>query len=410
MADVPGDAVGRDLAARHRRAALAVGLLGAVLTVATLLLAGSGFITQAIANGCGIAVGVTIVRRGSSDAARRMGWIVTFAMTAIQVGALSVASDWLLDRGHTEAARWVAALFGSHGAEVGLGPVTALAMIPIVFLAVTFPDGRLRRGWGWYPWLVGAVGTTLVVSALLSPVYIGRDRITKPFLEDVAAEAWLEVSTFGLLGVALLLLVSMTSLVGRYRDPATTLAERQQIKWFAFGIGSYFVVVTGLLVGELLGVVSGTFFTVVDGLAFTLIPISLGVAILRYRLYDIDRIISRTLAYALTFVLMTGVFVAIVTSPVIFAHRAADSFPPLLVSISTLVVAALFNPVRRRVVRRLERRFDRAHYDAELVVEEFSDRISHLTDIDDIQSGLVDVFGRTLAPASIGIWIAKREP
>lgn len=391
-----------------RVAAIAMASAGVVLTASTLFFGGLSFITQAVANGLGVAIGLVIVVRGSSRDARRMGWLVAIAMLGIQIGTHAVLSDWLLERGHTDAAVWAATLLGSADSDFGMGIITALTLAPIGLLAVCFPDGHLPAGWSCYKWAITVVIGALAFSAALSPLHIGAVRFEHPLFESAVAETWTTLAEIILLAMALLLLGSLASLVARYRSPATTTVARQQIKWFGFGLGLYVVTVTSLLILEAFVFVSTETFVVIDGLAFTAIPLSLGVAILRFRLYDIDRLISRTLAYALTFALLTGVFVAIATSPVLFAGSEAESFPPLLVSISTLVVAALFNPLRRRLLRSLERRFDRAHYDAELVIEDFGDRVNDLTDRAAIEAGLADVLARTLAPTTVGIWIADR--
>lgn len=398
------------LPTRTRRAVVSVGVLGALLTVAPLVFGGTSFITQVIANGTGVAIGLVIVVRGSTAAARRMGWLVTMAMLAIKFSTLAAGTEWLFDRGMEEAATWAALVVGSPTAELGIGLLSPLAIFPVMFLAVAFPDGRLAQGWRWYPPTVFVLFTAMAGAAALSPPHVGVTRREHPLFEDFVSPTWTSIAEILLLATVVLFLISVSSLVTRFRSASTTPDTRQQIKWFAYGLTLYLVTLLALLVLEILDLTTSEAFLVVDGLAFTAIPMSLGVAILRYRLYDIDRIISRTLAYALTFALLTGVFVLIAASPVLVAGSDADTFPPLLVSVSTLVVAALFNPLRRRLVRGLERRFDRARYDAEQVIELFSDRVNDLTDVDEIEAGLTEVLSRTLGPTSVGIWIADRSP
>lgn len=394
---------------RRRRSVAIVGVVGVLLTVATLVFGGIGFITQAVANGGGVAVGLLVVARGSNDAARRMGWVLALAFLAIQVGTMAAFADWLVEQGRHDAGAWAATILGSADADFGMGLLSAAALLPILFLAVLFPDGRLAPGWRWYPWAVGAAVAAVTLGASLNPVHVGDVRLVHPLFENAVSESWTDFAEVALLAVAVLQLASIMSLVGRYRADGTSTTARQQIKWFGFGLGLYVLSIIVLLLGELTDLITSEVFIVVDGLMFTAIPLSLGVAILRYRLYDIDRIISRTLAYALTFLVLTGLFVLIATSPVLVAGGDADSFPPLLVSISTLVVAALFNPTRRRLLRSLERRFDRARYDAARVIEGFNEHVNDLTDHDAIEAGLVDVLDRTLAPATVSIWIAGRS-
>ena len=127
-------------------------------------------------------------------------------------------------------------------------------------------------------------------------------------------------------------------------------------------------------------------------------------AILRYRLYEIDRIISRTLAYAI----VTGLLVGVYAGLVLLATQVLTVKSPVAVAVATLVAAALFNPVRRRVQRIVDRRFNRARYDAERTVDAFAADLQGAVDLDSVRDGLVDVVHRALEPAHVSVWVQDR--
>ena len=165
---------------------------------------------------------------------------------------------------------------------------------------------------------------------------------------------------------------------------------RQQLKWLMVG-GALCVV--GILSGALLSGIGSALFSLI--LAF---PICIGIAILKYRLYDIDRLISRTLSYLIVTGLLVGVYVGLVA----LTTRALPLSSPVGVAASTLAVAALFNPVRRRAQRLVDRRFNRARYDAEAA---FTAGLRNEIDLDRVQSDLVEVVSRSVQPAHVSVWI-----
>jgi hypothetical protein len=134
------------------------------------------------------------------------------------------------------------------------------------------------------------------------------------------------------------------------------------------------------------------------------LPVSVGVAILKYRLYDIDRLISRTLAYAIVTGLLVGVYAGLVllTTQVFRVHT------PVAVAASTLAAAALFNPLRRRVQRAVDRRFNRARYDADKTAAAFAARLKDAVDLDAIQADLAGVVAKALEPAHVSLWMSER--
>jgi len=148
--------------------------------------------------------------------------------------------------------------------------------------------------------------------------------------------------------------------------------------------------------------------TLVEGLAaigILALPVSIGFGILRFRLYDIDRIISRTLAYAI----LTGTLVGIYAGLVLLATQVFRFHAPVAVAAATLAAAALFNPMRRRVQRVVDRRFNRARYDADQTVVAFAARLKDAVDLDTVRDDLAGVVQQALEPAHLSLWISRPD-
>ncbi len=139
--------------------------------------------------------------------------------------------------------------------------------------------------------------------------------------------------------------------------------------------------------------------------ALVAVPVSMGVAILKYRLYDIDRIISRTLGYAI----ITGLLIGIYAGLVLLATRVLPLSSPVAVAAATLSAAALFNPLRRWVQLRVDRWFNRARYDADMMVAAFAARLQDAVDLDSVQDDLAGVIHRALEPAHVSVWISPHD-
>jgi hypothetical protein len=181
--------------------------------------------------------------------------------------------------------------------------------------------------------------------------------------------------------------------------------RRQQLKWLASGVtvATVSLVISLLTSGEDPSPVERALGDVI-WIGIIALPVCIGVAILRYRLYEIDRIISRTLAYAI----VTGLLVGVYTGLVLLATQVLTVKSPVAVAVATLVAAALFNPLRRRVQRIVDRRFNRARYDAERTVDGFAADLQGAVDLDSVRDGLVDVVHRALEPAHVSAWVPER--
>jgi len=178
--------------------------------------------------------------------------------------------------------------------------------------------------------------------------------------------------------------------------------RREQFKWLASGAVACFA---SLLVSVLLSSSRGWWHDVGDVavIGAAALPASIGVAILRYRLYDIDRIISRTLAYAI----VTGLLVGLYAGLVLLATEVLGLHSTVAVAAATLAAAALFSPLRRRVQQVVDRRFNRARYDADQTVAAFADRLKDAVDLLSVQDDLAGVVQHALEPAHLSIWVSR---
>jgi hypothetical protein len=200
-----------------------------------------------------------------------------------------------------------------------------------------------------------------------------------------------------------LLFASATSLVVRYRRSGSV--ERQQIKWLAYAA---LAIPVWFLTNSPIEAVSRTLFFVMDDLILSvLIPVAAGVAILRYRLYDIDVVINRTLVYGSLTAMLVGVYFGGVTATQALFRTLTgqEKSPQLAVVISTLVIAALFNPLRRRIQSFIDRSFYRSKYDAAKTLEAFSMKLRDETDLNALSDDLVRVVRETMQPAHVSLWL-----
>ncbi len=333
------------------------------------------------------AVGLLIVNRKPENP---IGWILVamalLATLGLEAGVYSV----VVNREHHNLP------FGRLAAALAPAWVPILILIPAPLLL--FPDGRIPRGrWRWLFWaylalavaFLFSLGVTDLGSFTDHPLKVGSagalaalnasgSRLDR-LLNDLAAAAYGSIS----LAIVCYQLVEFRRSTGD---------ERQQRKWFlacgAVGLGSVVLA------------------SVFDPLSFLFplliaLPIGMGIGILKYRLYDIDRLISRTISYAILTALLAAVFVGIVVV-------ATDVLPlssPVAVAASTLAAAALFNPLRRRIQRMIDRRFNRARYDAQATVAAFSGRLRNAIDPESINVELLRVVDQTIAPAHASLWV-----
>ena len=316
-----------------------------------------------------------------------LGWGLVMAFSAF-TGAY-VERGLVRDPGSLPGPDWAA-----WAEAVVWHPAFAL----LAFLLLLFPHGRLpSRRWRPFAWFTVAVYLTLSLSAAAAPkaVQLYYPEAVSPVRLPLAGLAE-TVFDWLLVGQLLLLAVALVSLVLRLRRSSGE--ERLQVKWFVYTVAAVVVLfVAGIVV---LG--AGYLFPL-----FGLVPVSVAVAVFKYRLYDIDRLINRTLVYLLLTALLIGVYAALVfLLGRLLDPATGDS--ALAVAASTLAVAALFQPARRRVQELVDRRFNRRRDDAARTVEGFSGRLRHQVDLDTLSAELLTVVDRTVQPASASLWLRPR--
>jgi hypothetical protein len=294
---------------------------------------------------------------------------------------------------------------------LALGQLWGPSLLLLFVVILLFPDGTLPPGfWRRALWVYWAIYAVLLVA---TAVATAGALVAHPIRVDSSGGLsavnnptdWYKAVQ----GPAVIMLIVLSlCFIGRqvlsWRRSSSD--RRQQLKWLASG-GAFTVVCAGL--SGSLGSSGITLLNVVGGFAWfgwAALPVSIGVAILRYRLYDIDRIISRTLGYTI----VTGLLVGVYAGLVLLATRALplSLSTPVAVACATLVAAALFNPLRRRVQRLVDRRFNRARYNADQTVAVFAARLQDAVDLDAVQDDLAAVVHQALEPAHVSMWINER--
>jgi hypothetical protein len=399
------EVVGRRLRLASPTTALLLGVLGLALLVIDIPLAVMTHdlrpkdFAGGLLFGLLLAMGVFLARRQPSNP---IGWI--FACVVVALALYDVAGRYsVLD-------------YHFHLGDLPLGAAAVsvasnlwisffLALPPVILL---FPDGRLSRPWRAVLWAylgLAFLGIAYVFGATARNMYGQRISV------DGAGQLVNNPNPIGLAGVLLtvgliVLVVFWLSFVVHqvFCWRRSTGERRQQLKWLMVGAG---LSVSGLVGTFLSAQYSGTLSAVLHVCSFGILalPVSICVAILRFRLYDIDRLVSRTLSYGIVTGLVFGVYVGIIT----LTTKALGFHTPVAVAASTLAAAALFNPLRLRVQRVVDRRFNRARYDAEVTIAAFTARLRDAVDLETVQTELLEVVNRAVEPAHASVWIRRRE-
>ena len=293
---------------------------------------------------------------------------------------------------------------------LGLGWVVLITLLPFVLLL--FPTGRLpSRRWRFLKWVVLAAGATTLTLGLFS-----RDSGQGPIENPLAVGGAIgeAISIMGLGGIMIIFssfILSALSLVVRYHR--ANGVERQQLKWIAlvavFNGGLIVVDLLGLdrLLGRLLG---GTLWNVLDVVSLASLYVAVGIAILRYRLYDIDVLINRALVYGPLTAMLALVYFGGVIGLQSVLRGLTGQESTLAVVASTLAIAALFSPLRRSVQALVDRRFYRRKYDAAKTLAAFSARLREETDLDALGQDLVGVVRGTVQPEHASLWLRPEAP
>lgn len=279
-----------------------------------------------------------------------------------------------------------AAIVATFGDAAYIAPwVIALIGVPLVF-----PDGRLpSRRFRWVVWVTGAGMVSLLIgaSASMIPGLAG--------LGLVVSVLSLVANVFGIAGA-----VGAVWVRFRRGDPV----QRQQVKWLLAVAGVAAIAFPfALAFGSTESSVALAFWLIAF-LAYLALPVAIGIAVMQYHLYEIDRMISRTIGYAVVTVTLAAVFAgAILLFQAVLAPLTGEN--TVAVAASTLVVATLFQPLRRRVQTVVDRRFNRARYDAERTAAAFAAQLRDEVDLESLRADVLAVVAQTVAPATVGLWI-----
>jgi hypothetical protein len=337
-----------------------------------------------------------------------VGLLVAYKRPANPIGWCFLVAAFLLTLDGAASAYSVAVYRGHHDLPLGalalfLQPSWAPAIVLFGASVQLFPSGRLPPApWSWLFWgflalgflWIGGALAIVTVELIQHSVHVtsGGDLIQLDHpTGDTAWWGWIEGAFFAAFG--LLLIAWLIRELPAYRR--ATGERRQQLKWLMAG---GVVAAVGLAVSVtgqngVLGV-AGT-------IAITALPISVGIGVLKFRLYEIDRLISRTLSYAI----VTGSLVVVFLGVVVLTTDVLPFSSPVGVAASTLAAAALFNPLRQRVQRFVDRRFNRARYDAEAIVGGLTRRLREAVDLDTVQSSLDEAVRGAVQPVHISVWL-----
>jgi hypothetical protein len=333
--------------------------------------------------------------------AHPVGWLLLAVGLSEQFTNLAgqyVHYGVMVRRGVLPAASYLSGFYNS-------GTVVMIACIG--FVALLTPTGSLPSPrWRWWAGVVVTATAVLLVAAALDPHPLVPEDPTfenplaaPPAVADVLGVAAAASAAILLAG----LVAAAASLVVRFRRARGM--ERQQLRWLALAAA---VAAAALLVAVAAGVLGGSLGVVLvaAGISVALLPLATGAAILRYRLYDLDRIVSRTVAYGLLTVLLGGGYaVAVLGLGQLLGQNSS-----LVVAGATLAVAAVFQPARRRIQQVVDRRFNRRRYDATQTIVAFSARLREELDLDALTGELLGVVERTMQPTRASLWLQTQVP
>jgi hypothetical protein len=342
---------------------------------------------------------------GTLLAARRPRNPIGWMLLAFYLLALNPASDYaIID-------------YRMHHGSLPLGSVAVVVLaswpVWLVLIAVllwVFPDGRLPDGrWRRVAVVLIAAGALLAVAATAGGAaavagHTVRIDANGNLANNAGGAAGLAQPTVAV-GVLTSLLVWLAVQVPRYRRSAGE--RRQQFKWLYTGATIFVVsLISAVLVTNGSSGLDLAVNNVITPVGYAVLPVCVGVAVLKYKLYSIDRIISRVISYAVITAVLAGVFAGLV----LLATEVLPFKTPVAVAAATLAAAALFNPLRRRVQRIVDRRFNRSRYNAEAVVAAFTARLRQTVDLDTVRGDLVGVVHEAFQPGHISVWLPSTGP
>ena len=339
-------------------------------------------------------VGALLVTRRPDN---RVGWVL-FAV-GLGIGLALLGQLWT----YLSLARFEGSLPGT-GAGAVLGLLFQPSFFLVMLVPLLFPDGRLMsRRWAVVAALLLLSAAATLIGGLTKPGPVeGMPLVENPLGMPALGELPQALIDLGGTGALVCIPAGILAAVLRYRRGTTV--ERKQLKWF----GSVLVLSFTMFLGAtLLPQPFGQWAWIVASASIGLVPVAIGIAILRYRLYEIDRIVSRTLSYALVTALLAAAFVATNLALQAVLVDATGGGTTLTTAAATLVVAALFQPVRRRIQRPIDRRFNRAGADAQRVVEAMSVTVRDEVDLERLRGSVVVTASEAVHPAGAALWLRR---
>jgi hypothetical protein len=391
--------------ARRQLGRVASGVVWLVVVAAVVVGAPSGFgLLWAIPYG-GVGAVLAIRRPSSSIGWLLIGFAWAFALVTASVDATAAQfADGTVPP--------VTAAFTVVTSTMGL-----VLFLLIAVLAIVFPSGRLPAGrWGALARMGIGISVVIAILSAFMPrisvnLWASSSSVVLPnpaaVLPDLPLWSVLTTDT-AILPVVLLMIASVVSLFVRFRR--ATGVERQQLRWITAALGFVVVAVVGGYVIGLLVPAAAEAGVIWLGaiVAFPCVAVAIGIAVLRYRLYEIDRIISRTIGWAVTTALIAAVLAGLIVGmQTLLEPITGDS--TVAVAASTLLAFALFQPVHRRVQRAVNRRFNRSGESARRAVESFSDHLRDEIDLDAVRGWLLSTTGQAVEPRGVGLWLRSRE-
>jgi hypothetical protein len=349
-------------------------------------------------------VGISSTIVGGAVASRRpanpVGWL--FLAGALSTAIKVLAGEYAIYGISTNpgalplpyAAAWLS------NTMVWIGPAISFILIPLYF-----PDGRpVSRRWAFVGWVaLGSLPLFTLLYAVAPVEAVQGSGIQNPLGIEALRPFVKTFETVALVCYIALILAAAGSLVVRFLRSVGE--ERQQLKWFTYAAA---MLPVWFLINRPIQVAFPDLFAVLDSLFIAAVPIAAGIAILRYRLYDIDLIINRTLVYGVLSLLLGLIYFGAIVLSQAALRTLAGGESPLAVVASTLAIAALFNPLRQRVQDFIDRRFYRKKYDAAKTLEAFSARLRDETDLDRLGGELVSVVHETMRPEHASLWLAPQ--
>ena len=323
-----------------------------------------------------------------------VGWLLLgFALSLTASGVISsyVTYGLVARPGALPAVHLVARYYPATGAA-------ALALLSLVLLLT--PTGSLPSArWRWWAFVTAATPVALVLVVPVAPGRLDPQLLlaSSPLSDRALGGVVLLVTRVALVVTAVAVAVAAGSLVLRFRRAQGV--ERQQLRWVALAATLMLLAFPVVLASVALGI--PVLAQWAPAVWLVVLPVAVGAAILRYRLYDLDRIISRTLAYGLLTLLLGGGYALVVLG----LGRLLGRESPLVVAAATLAVAALFQPARRRVQAVVDRRFNRRRHDTTRIIEGFGTRLRDQVDLDTLTADLLAVVDQTMQPTQVSLWL-----